>query len=164
MRQLEVDAGRRFFDIGLDEIASAEPPSPDEFVVAVEAGRCWIAQDPEGKIGGYASAEVVDGAGHFHQVSVRHELQGQGLGRRLVEHVALWATNQGFTTLTLTTFADVSWNGPLYRHLGFAEFRPPPGSELQGIRDAEIAAGLDHRPRIAMSLDLHHLRPGNSDA
>ena len=162
MRAIEVDAGKRFFDIGLDDIAAAEPPSRNEFLAAITANMCWVIRchDLPGSaseaddIAGYAIAEIADGAGHLHQVSVLDSYQGKGLGKALIAFVADWARAQGFATLTLTTFADVAWNGPLYSHLGFVEITPAPGTDLHQIRQAEIAAGLDSQPRIAMQLQL----------
>jgi hypothetical protein len=57
--------------------------------------------------------------------------------------------------LTLTTFADVPWNGPCYERLGFRQLT---GTELtpglRAVRAEEAAHGLDEWPRIAMRREL----------
>jgi hypothetical protein len=41
------------------------------------------------------------------------------VGRALIDRVRAWAAETGRSTITLTTFAEVPWNGPLFAHLGF---------------------------------------------
>lgn len=57
--------------------------------------------------------------------------------------------------VTLTTFSDVSWNAPLYRHLGFRVLAEHEiGPQLQAARDAETAHGLDPTRRVCMRSEL----------
>lgn len=95
---------------------------------------------------GFARIEVVDGAAHLEQLSVHPEHGGRGLGGALLDAALAWARERGFPRVTLTTFADVAWNGPFYRRRGFVEL-PAPGPGLLRIRQAEIAAGLDDHAR-----------------
>lgn len=61
----------------------------------------------------------------------------------------------GRNAITLTTYADVPWNRPLYEHLGFRVMdKSEIGDQLRAIRKAERARGLDLRPRVCMWLDL----------
>jgi hypothetical protein len=63
----------------------------------------------------------------------------------------------GHPAVTLTTYADVRWNQPLYEHLGFRVLNDDEiGPELRAIRATEHARGLDVSPRVCMSLDLRH--------
>jgi GNAT superfamily N-acetyltransferase len=183
MQRLEVDAGRRFADIGFHSIAGDDPAPAEELAGYVEGGRAWVAVladdaepvgdgEPVGDAGpvgdgepvGYAIARVVDGEGHLDQVSVGVDAGRRGIGRALVEAVCTWAAAQGFAAVTLTTFRDVAWNGPLYRRWGFevldAEQLTP---ELAAIRLAEQARGIDVAPRQAMrrSLSAHPPRPAS---
>jgi len=151
LQAVEIDAGRRFVAIGLDEIAG-DDPLPDELLAAhVDAGTAWVAVEGE-RIVGYAIASVVDGAAHLDQISVAGDAGGRGIGRELVERVAAWARAAGRQHLTLTTFRDVPWNAPLYRRLGFTDLAD---AELTGdlgeLRAGERRRGLDaHGPRLAM--------------
>ncbi|MGW7682681.1 GNAT family N-acetyltransferase [Kribbella sp. NPDC054772] len=54
-------------------------------------------------------------------MSVHPAYQGNGIGRRLIDHVDRWAGDQGFPALTLSTFRSVPWNGPYCARLGFVE-------------------------------------------
>ncbi len=50
--------------------------------------------------------------------------------------------------MTLTTFADVPWNGPYYRRLGWRDLPAAElGPELAAIRRHEASLGLDAWPR-----------------
>ena len=72
-----------------------------------------------------------------------------------MDAVARWAHASGCDAVTLTTFTDVAWNAPLYRHLGFevlSESELGPG--LLARRDEETADGLDPTARVCMRLRL----------
>lgn len=151
MRAIEVAAGALFADIGLHTIASDDPPEPAALLAHVADGTAWVATDDEGVVVGYAIASVVDDEGHLDQVSVVPEAGGRGFGRQLIERVCAWATEAGFVAVTLTTFRDVPWNGPIYARMGFQDLADAElGPGLAAIRRAEIARGLDVVPRIAM--------------
>lgn len=155
LRKIEREAGRRFADVDLPEVAADEPPPAERLEAYAAAGRCWVALDPDGAPAGYVIVDVVDGCAHVEQLSVLPDHQGQGLGRELLGAVEAWAAGRALPALTLTTFADVPWNRPLYEHLGFrclAEDELGPG--LAGVRDAEAAHGLDPSSRVAMRREL----------
>jgi len=60
------------------------------------------------------------------------------------------------TALTLTTFGHISWNRPLYEHLGFRVLSGEEiGSGLRAVCDAEAEHGLDPDLRVVMRLDLN---------
>lgn len=78
-----------------------------------------------------------------------------GAGRALMDRVRAWALETGREGSTLTTYADVPWNRPLYEHLGFRVLDESGiGRQLRAIRDAKRARGLDVRSRVCMCLDL----------
>lgn len=148
---LEVRAGEAMFrSIGLDAIADSPPPDPDTLLAYVHAGTAWVAE-LDGEVVGYALASVVDGEGHLDQVSVDPDAQGHGIGRSLVHEVLDWSQREGHHGVTLTTFVDVSWNGPWYERHGFRFLDDEElGPELHLVRERERDAGLDVRPRSAM--------------
>ncbi|HKH05426.1 MAG TPA: GNAT family N-acetyltransferase [Acidimicrobiales bacterium] len=155
LRAIERAAGERFRTVGLGWVADDEPTSVAALAAYAADGRSWVAVDAAGTPVGYLIAEVVDGCAHVEQVSVAPSAQGTGVGRALLDAVGGWAAAAGRPAVTLTTFADVPWNRPLYEHLGFrvvAEEEIGPG--LAAVRAAEAAHGLDPATRACMRLDL----------
>lgn len=119
----------------------------------VEAGGSWVAEDPAGRIVGFACARLVGQALHLHEISVRQEAQGQGVGRRLLQQVENAARCAGVRELTLTTFVDVPWNAPFYARFGFEIIDEGLlGERLRGILASEHVHGL--QGRCAMRLCL----------
>jgi ribosomal protein S18 acetylase RimI-like enzyme len=155
LQEIERLAGERFRDVGMPEIAGDDPPSLETLAAYARAGRSWVALGPAGTPVGYLLADVVDGAAHIEQVSVRPDHQGAGVGRALIDEVRAWALASDMAALTLTTFRDVPWNAPLYEHLGFRVLADRElGPELRALREAETAHGLDPARRVCMRLDL----------
>jgi ribosomal protein S18 acetylase RimI-like enzyme len=162
MQRIEIDAGRRFADVGLTSIAEDEPMAGDVLLDRIAAGRAWLAVDGErGEAVGFAVASVVDGAGHLDEVAVALDAGGQGIGTALIEQVLQWAAGLGLEAVTLTTFSEIAWNGPLYRRLGFEALDPGSlGPQLLAIRDQERRQGIDVAPRQAMRRRLPPPRSG----
>lgn len=151
LRAIERRAGERFREVGMPEVADDEPPSLDVLATFVDAGRAWVVPGATGEPVGYAVVEEVDGNAHIEQVSVDPAYQGQRVGRALIDEVATWATRNRLPAITLTTFVDVAWNAPLYRHLGFVDIPDKDlGPGLRAVMQAEAAHGLDPRQRVAM--------------
>jgi GNAT superfamily N-acetyltransferase len=155
LQNIEVDAGKVFSDIGMESIAAADPPSLELLRAHLQRRTLWVAVDAVDRPVAYASASVVDGEGHLYQVSVCRSYARRGIGAALVERVCEWAMAHGLHAVTLTTFRDVEWNGPLYERYGFVPLAEVEhGPELAAIRAAERAAGIDVAPRIAMRRSL----------
>jgi GNAT superfamily N-acetyltransferase len=110
----ETSSAAEGFWVGLDNVAEDEPASIEVLAGYADGGRAWVAEDADGAPVGCLLVDAIDGAAHIEQVSVAPGHQGRGLGRALVERVAQWAASQGMTAVTLTTFAQVPWNRPLY--------------------------------------------------
>jgi len=79
---------------------------------------------------GFARLEQVDSHAHLGQLSVLREYGGLGLGRDLVGASCRLAEERGDGVITLTTFAEVPFNAPWYRRLGFADLSRPLTGEL----------------------------------
>ena len=155
LREIERIAGARFHEVGLGSVADAEPASVDTLTAYALAGRSWVALDGDSCPVGYAIADVVDDNAHLEQISVHPDHQGQGVGRALIDRVRAWAEESGRAAVTLSTFATVPWNEPLYAHLGFEAIPEDEiGPELRAVRDAETRHGLDPEARICMRLWL----------
>ncbi len=111
----------------------------------------FVAEDPPV---GFVSVDVVDGLAHISQLSVLPGSRGRGLGTALIDAVCDWARSREIPGVTLTTFRDVTWNGPFYVRQGFQPVEHlTPG--LAAIRHHEKDIGDDDfGPRIAMKKDL----------
>jgi GNAT superfamily N-acetyltransferase len=150
---IEMAAGVLFADAGLVEV-SQMGRSPESLAPFQAVGDLWVA-DVDGRPVGYIMVEEVDGCLHVEQVSVHPNHMRQGIGRALLDHVAVEAVRRGYQALTLTTYVDLPWNGPFYSRCGYAVLQPEdetPG--LRAIRADEAKLGLDLRPRCCMRRDL----------
>jgi GNAT superfamily N-acetyltransferase len=155
LREIERAAGEVFRTIGMDAIADDEPPVVEELEEYRAAGRAWVAVDDADMPIAYVIVDVLDGAAHVEQVSVHPDHARQGLGRRLLDHVAQWARARGLDAMTLTSFRDVAWNAPYYERCGFIVLAEDDvGPELQARRDDETAHGLDPDRRVCMRRSL----------
>jgi GNAT superfamily N-acetyltransferase len=131
----------------------------DDYLVSadvdLEHEDVWLVVDQADHPIGFAIVHVLDQSVHLHELDVHPHYARQGLGRRLIAAIADWARARGATALTLTTFADVPWNGPYYTRLGFRTLDVTTLSPaLQAVRQDEAAAGLPMAQRICMQLDL----------
>lgn len=155
LQGIERAAGQRFRDIGMPEIADDEPLPLGELARYQRAGLAWVAADDAGTPVAYLIADRVDGNLHVEQVSVHPDSARRGIGRRLLEHLAVQARSEGAPALTLTAFTEVPWNAPYYARLGFRlldECRLTPG--LRRIRRREAAHGLDRWLRTCMRREV----------
>jgi ribosomal protein S18 acetylase RimI-like enzyme len=155
LQAIERLAGARFREVGMDDIADADPASLEELAGYAADGRSWVAVDESDQPVGYVIVDAIDGNAHIEQVSVRPDCQGLGVGRALMDQVRAWTAGSGRTAITLTTFSEVPWNRPLYEHLGFRVLAAAEiGPELRRLRDAETSHGLDPEVRVCMCLEL----------
>ncbi len=154
LQDIERAAGEPFRQLGMGSVADEAPPTVavlDEFV---QCGRAWVCTDDD-RVIAYLLIELVDGDAHVEQVSVHPACARRRLGSALLEVAAEWGRRNGLTALSLTTYAEVPWNAPYYRRLGFRvvpEDQWGPG--IRAVRDSETARGLDRWPRVVMARPL----------
>lgn len=155
LREIESAAGAVFRHVGMDDIADDEPPTLEELAAFQRDGRAWVAVDAADRPVGYLLVESVDDNAHIEQVSVHPNHAHQRIGKRLIEAAAEWARNHELTGLTLTTFANVPWNAPYYKRLGFQTLADHDiTSGLRAIREDEATLGLNRWPRVVMRRSL----------
>jgi GNAT superfamily N-acetyltransferase len=155
LREIDWDAGQVFRDIGMPEAAEFDPRTLAELADSQRAGLLWVAAVEGDEPASFLMGVELDGCLHVEQLSTAPAAARRGLGRALLDHAADWARTGGLPALTLTTFADVPWNGPYYERCGFRVLRDDeitPG--LREIRAHEIALGLDRWPRVCMRRDV----------
>ena len=80
-------------------------------------GRCWVAED-DGMVVAFAMADVAEAT--IFAMFVRHEFEGRGLGRLLMNEAEHWLFAQGCDEIWLRTASDqrVRANG-FYQRLGW---------------------------------------------
>ena len=143
-------AGRRFAEVGMDAIANHPPFTIDELESWRAAGRAWV-RTVDDEVVGFVVVDLLDGASHIEEISVRLDAQGAGHGVALLDHVATWAADEGLAAVTLTTFDAVPWNRPFYERHGFVVLDPDALTpELAARRDEEAEHGLDPALRVCM--------------
>ena len=149
---IEAAAGEAFRTVGMPEIADDPLPDVQQLKRHASDGRVRVAT-VSNEVVGYALAVVRDGSAHLEQVSVHPDHAGQRIGADLIDAVTSWARDRGDDRLTLTTFADVPWNAPYYRKLGF---RALPDDALGPQLAAELSAERMRftAPRVAMARDV----------
>ncbi|MFC0623680.1 GNAT family N-acetyltransferase [Kribbella deserti] len=155
LQDIERAAGRYFEDIGMPEVANDEPPTLAELARYRDTGLAWVMADDADHPIGYLLAGHVDGNLHVEQVSVHPAHGRRGIGRSLLDELAVYAAGLRVPALTLTTFAEVPWNAPYYARCEFevlAEADLTPG--LRQIREHEASLGLDRWPRVCMRRPL----------
>lgn len=136
----------------MPEVADDPLPDVEELIRHASDGRVWVAT-VDNQIVAYALSMVRDESAHLEQVSVHPDHAGQRIGADLIDAVASWARDRGDKRLTLTTFANVPWNAPYYRRLGFQAL---PDDALGPQLAAELSAERMRftAPRIAMARDV----------
>jgi len=123
-----------------------------DLVAACDAGLLFVAMVAE-RLVGFAYCSVVDSELHLAGLAVHPEFGRRGIGAALVRRVVDAAMARGLSGVTLTTFADIPWNGPFYARLGFhrlagAGLPPHLAAALARERDAGMTG------RIAMRLPI----------
>ena len=155
LADVERSAAQRFLKVGLADIANADPTDL-EFIGTVAAfGGAFVAARPEDDMPvGFILVGLLDRAAHIYELSVAEEYGRQGIGRMLIEEASRFAGAEGVPSVTLSTFHDVAWNGPLYEQFGFrylsrAEWTPA----LHILHKLERQHGLPVERRAFMRLD-----------
>lgn len=151
LRSLEKAAGARFRDIGMAEIADAEPTPETIFEDRAHEGRLYVALSPANEPVGFLIWSEKDGRAYVEEVSVSQDHAGRRLAARLID--ALAADVRGrLKMLSLATFRDVAWNAPYYAKLGFVELsRTEAGPEHEANWQRQAEFGLDMNRRLFMT-------------
>lgn len=122
---------------------------------AQKDSRIWVALTGNGVPVGFALVTIVDAAAHLDELDVLPNYGQRGIGTKLVNTVASWARDKGFSTLTLITFIHLPWNAPFYERLGFVRLRPSElATGLASLIEEEGKAGIDITKRVGMRLAL----------
>jgi len=81
----------------------------------------YLVAEVHGNVAGYASLRIVAGEGEIQRIAVHPKMQGQGLGRKLMEAMEEYARSQGAGAMTLEVRAGSRKAINLYESCGFVK-------------------------------------------
>jgi ribosomal protein S18 acetylase RimI-like enzyme len=148
---VERSAAEIFRTVNLDFLSDG--PTMDELFLSklMNSSHLWVAVNELDRPIGFAGGEIIDGNFHISEISVAQDAQGKGVGNALIGELIRRVKEEGYTTITLTTYRDLPWNGPWYHKLGFLEVKVHEmGEEYSKILDSEAQHGHDMNFRCIM--------------
>ncbi|MCB2222382.1 MAG: bifunctional helix-turn-helix transcriptional regulator/GNAT family N-acetyltransferase [Bacteroidetes bacterium] len=98
--------------------------NPDEEIIE-KGGDILIATYLDEVIGTVAILKVSKRVGELTKMAVQENLQGHGIGHKLMESAILLARNKGYKKLTLLTSPRLEKAVNLYKNFGFSESHEP---------------------------------------
>lgn len=119
-----------------------------------DLGRVLVARDGSLVIG-HLQLVVGDGEAQINSLAVREDRQGQGIGRRLVEHALAVCREERRTTVLVATAAADTGVLRFYQRLGFrmSRIERDAFTAETGYADIEID-GIPLRDRVWLSMTL----------
>lgn len=150
---IEWFAGSRDMLADLFALADDSPPAVERYR---DLGRILVARDGVTVIG---HLQLLDGErsgeAELKSLAVREDRQGQGVGRRLVEHAASFCRDSGRTTLYVATAAADTRVLRFYQRLGFRMLRVERDvfTSESGYPAVDVD-GIPVRDRVWLSLNL----------
>lgn len=103
----------------------------EEYLTRLDLSGVWVAEDPDGSVVGLVGLIMKGRVGEVEPVVVTAKQRGQGIGRKLLGHVAEQARGRGLTALTIS----------------------PASRNIDAIRCLH-AAGYDVLSSIELTMDL----------
>ena len=152
LTELEQSAGLAFrADAEIAWVADGHNLSPERYREIINDGWSWVAEGEHGELIAFIAATREGDDLHIWEFDVRLDCQRRGIGRRLLQRLIAEATAAGISSITLTTFRDVPWNGPFYLSMGFEALASEKlDARLSELLAAEIDQGLPAARRCAM--------------
>lgn len=106
----------------------------------------WVARDGDGRLAAYFLLMFAVDDVHLLNITVRPDLQGQGLGRQMLDKVCALARHAGIGAVLLEVRPSNLHAYAVYRHAGFRE--------IGRRKNYYPAAGQSREDAIVMRLDL----------
>ena len=148
---VERSAAELFRSANLDFLVDGSTVDPKLFAAMIDSQHLWVACDYMDYPIGFSGGERVEGNFHLVEISVAQDFQGKGVGRALMEEMENDVRREGYKAISLTTYRNLSWNGPWYSRLGFVEMNPlEMGRAYLEILENERKHGFDMSARCLM--------------
>lgn len=152
---VELYAGPRGDLRDLFELAEDSAVQLDAYL---DEGRVLVAAVPGVRAAGHLQLVDVDGAGTFElkNMAVREDLQGRGIGRRLVEAAVELLTGEAATLLLVATAAADIGNLRFYQRMGFRmrSVERDAFTPATGYPDPVMIDGIELRDRVWLDQSL----------
>lgn len=129
-------------------------PSIDMIEEYVEKGDCFVAESEQRIIGTYVLLQISFGNVELMNVAVAEDLQGRGIGKKLVLNAIQVAENQGYTTLHVATGNSSIGQLALYQKCGFRIVGVESDHFIIHYPDAIFENGIQCRDRILLTRSL----------
>ena len=129
--------------LAIEQAANKFPWSLKNFEDSLRANhQAWIFSDKNSKIIGYAFTQQVVDEIHLLNICVRTGLQGNGYGRKILDHVISFAEQQTAAVILLEVRSSNLRAQQLYLQNGFNEMSVRKGyyPSAQGREDAVLMA------------------------
>lgn len=129
----------------IETAANRFPWTMKNFSDSLDAGHyAWVYCDSFDVIIGYAIVQLVMDEAHLLNICVRPDMQRQGYGRRILEHVIDYSTTRAANLMVLEVRQSNFRAQQLYQQLGFNEMSVRRGyyPAEEGREDA-VLMGLD---------------------
>lgn len=149
---MEHRAAQRFANHGYPRLAAQPAADAQAFARWAEPHDILVVVAPDGAPAGFAAMRQVGRFLHLGELSVDTTHGRRGIGRTLVEAVAVRAGQLGLAGVSLSTFRAVPFNAPFYAALGFVELpleAAPP--ELARLFHDEVPEGVEPGARLLMT-------------
>lgn len=129
-------------------------PSIDMIKEYVEKGDCFVAESEQRIIGTYVLLQISSGNVELMNVAIAEDLQGRGIGKKLVLNAIQVAENQGYTTLHVATGNSSIGQLALYQKCGFRIVGVEPDHFIIHYPNAIFENGIQCRDRILLTRSL----------
>lgn len=151
LAQVERSATELFRTVNLDFLIEHPTVDPYLLVAMANANHLWIATDKFDQPIGFACGEYLEGNFHIVEICVALNFQGMGIGRTLMSTMMEAVRREGYNAVTLTTYRNLSWNGPWFSRMGFLEVDAQQLTKtFEEILEIEAKHGLDINNRCVM--------------
>jgi ribosomal protein S18 acetylase RimI-like enzyme len=113
LERVEKSAAEAFRSVGLDFLLDGPTVEVPVLTKMARSNHLWIAVNDWDQPIGFLGGEDLQGNFHITEISVAQDYQGRGIGGVLMKTMFEQIQREGYKYITLTTFKDVPWNGPV---------------------------------------------------
>lgn len=129
-------------------------PSMEMIGAYAQNGECVVAESEQRVIGAYILLQTAPGNVEIMNVAVAEDLQGRGIGKKLMLDAIQLAKNQGYTTIHVATGNSSIGQLALYQKCGFRMVGIDTDHFIDKYPGEIFENGIQCRDRIKLALKL----------